>query len=400
MIINHNMQAMNTSRQLGMVNSAQSKSMEKLSSGYRINRAGDDAAGLAISEKMRAQIKGLDQASRNAQDGISMIQTAEGALNETQSILQRMRELAVQSANDTNVSEDRTALQNEIDQLSSEIDRIATTTEFNKQTLLNGDLTGGRDAAETVTFQSGDETVFTSASVAVGAAGQSGNESVNVSISDYSANAMTLTWTTDDGDTGTFTISAAGGSVAAAGLNNVSFNTESGAGVSNGGNGGTYVIGIEGSITTDDIGAEMTFTARSVSASYQDNSVNFQIGANSSQVMGVGIDDMRAAALNVDDIDITSAAASEASISAINKAIEDVSAQRSSLGAYQNRLEHTIANLDTSQENLQASESRIRDVDMAEEMMQYSKNNILSQAANSMLAQANQSTQSVLQLLG
>ncbi len=397
MIINHNMQAMNTQRQLGTVNSAQSKSMEKLSSGYRINRAGDDAAGLAISEKMRAQIAGLDQASRNAQDGISMIQTAEGALNETQSILQRMRELSVQSANDTNETEDREALQNEIDQLASEIDRIANTTEFNKKTLLNGDLASVKTEVGNVQYESGNSDVFTAIGEttvsSLTTAGSAGDESVNVSISDYDASSdvYTLTWTTDDGDTGTATVGAAGGTV--------SIDTTGGATTGTAANGGDYTVTV-GAVTTDDIGEEFTFTSRSNDVSYGDNSVNFQIGANSSQVMSVGIEDMRAAALNVDDIDITTAGSAEASISAINQAIEDVSAQRSSLGAYQNRLEHTIANLDTSQENLQASESRIRDVDMAAEMMEYSKNNILSQAANSMLAQANQAPQSVLQLLG
>ncbi|MBP2241983.1 flagellin [Cytobacillus eiseniae] len=269
MIINHNIPAMNTHRQLTGANNAQAKSMEKLASGLRINRAGDDAAGLAISEKMRGQIRGLDQASRNAQDGISLIQTAEGALNETHSILQRMRELAVQGANDTNTDGDRTAIQDEFDALVNEIDRISTTTEFNTQKLLSG--------------------------------------------------------------------------------------------------------GISNTI--------------------------FQIGANVSQTITIAISNMGANNLGVDALTIDGNANANLAISAIDAAISSVSTQRSKLGALQNRLEHTINNLGTSSENLSAAESRIRDVDMAKEMMAQTKNSILSQAAQAMLAQANQQPQGVLQLL-
>lgn len=273
MRINQNISAMNTYSRLTSANSAKSKSLEKLSSGLRINRAGDDAAGLAISEKMRGQVSGLNQASKNAQDGISLIQTAEGALNETHSILQRMRELAVQSASDTNTATDRGEIQKEVTQLIAEVDRIATTTQFNTQNLL--DTTGGT--------------------------------------------------------AGTFTL---------------------------------------------------------------------QIGANESQTLDVAIGDMQAAALGVDGVDLSvDAATSTAAITTINDAIESVSAERASLGANQNRLEHTINNLNATAENLSTAESRIRDVDMAKEMMEFTKNNILSQAATSMLAQANQMPQSVLQLL-
>ena len=277
MIINHNIAALNTHRQLSSATGAQSKSMEKLASGLRINRAGDDAAGLAISEKMRGQIRGLDQASRNSQDGISLIQTAEGALNETHDILQRMRELAVQSANDTNVEADRQSLQDEFDQLSKEITRISSTTEFNTQKLIDGD--------------------------------------------------------------GDFT---------------------------------------------------------------------FQIGANKDQNLNITIDAMDATTLKVATgtteadtvgVDIKSQANANTAIELVNDAIETVSKERSKLGATQNRLEHTINNLNTSSENLTASESRIRDVDMAKEMMEQTKNSILSQAAQAMLAQANQQPQGVLQLL-
>ncbi|WP_394887334.1 flagellin N-terminal helical domain-containing protein [Clostridium butyricum] len=275
MIINHNMNAMNAHRNMGMNTTAAGKSMEKLSSGLRINRAGDDAAGLSISEKMRGQIRGLDQASRNSADGISMIQTAEGALNETQSILQRMRELSVQAANDTNVTTDRAAIQEELTSLTTEIDRIAKTTQFNEKNLLNGDLA-----------------------------------------------------------------------------------------------------------TT---GAKL------------------QIGANKSDdlTLEVKIGNMGSASLGItaNSIKVTSNSFAAASIDYVNEAIKKVSTQRSKLGANQNRLEHTIANLDNASENLTAAESRVRDVDMAKEMMSFSKNNILNQAAQAMLAQANQQPQGVLQLL-
>ncbi|MBG9558471.1 flagellin Hag [Cytobacillus firmus] len=280
MRINHNIAALNTYRQLNGANAGQMKSMEKLSSGLRINRAGDDAAGLAISEKMRGQIRGLDQASRNAQDGISLIQTAEGALNETHSILQRMRELAVQSSNDINNSNERTALQNEMDQLAKEVNRIANNTQFNTKDLLKGD--------------------------------------------------------------------------------------------------------------------------------FASSSLDFQIGANQGQTISLTISNMAAGSLGVGSanteaatgLDISSASASfDDAISKIDAAIQSVSNERSKFGSYQNRLEHTINNLGTSSENLTAAESRIRDVDMAKEMMSQTKNSILSQAAQAMLAQANQQPQGVLQLL-
>ena len=269
MVVQHNMQAANTNRQLGITTSAQAKSTEKLSSGYKINRAADDAAGLSISEKMRSQIRGLDKASSNAQDGISAIQTAEGALNETHSILQRMNELATQAANDTNTSTDRTAVQAEITQLTAEIDRIQSTTQFNSMNLLDGSFTGK----------------------------------------------------------------------------------------------------------------------------------NLQVGALSGQNIAISIGNMNAATIGVSAVSVTSNAVAGAAMSSIQSAIDLVSTQRSDLGALQNRLEHTIANLDTTSENTSAAESRIRDTDMAKEMVNYSKNNILSQAGQSMLAQANQSTQGVLSLL-
>ena len=270
MVVQHNLSAMNTNRQLSGVQSAQSKSTEKLSSGYRINRAGDDAAGLSISEKMRSQIRGLNKASSNAQDGISLVQVAEGALNETHSILQRMNELATQAANDTNTSTDRTAIQAEIDQLTSEINRIQSTTQFNTMNLLDG-----------------------------------------------------------------------------------------------------------------------TFSSK-----------NLQVGSLSGQSIGISIKNMDASSLGVNSLKVSSFTSAGSAMDKIQSAINLVSTQRSTLGALQNRLEHTINNLNTTSENTQAAESRIRDVDMATEMVEYSKNNILAQAGQSMLAQANQATQGVLSLLG
>ena len=270
MVVQHNLSAMNTNRQMGTITSSLQKSTEKLSSGYRINRAGDDAAGLSISEKMRSQIRGLNKASSNAQDGISLIQVAEGALNETHSILQRMNELATQAANDTNTSTDRTAIKAEIDQLTSEINRIQSTTQFNTQNLLDGKFTGK----------------------------------------------------------------------------------------------------------------------------------NLQIGSLKGQTIKISISNMNAATLGVSGLTVDKNSTAGVSMSKIQAAIDKVSTQRSNLGALQNRLEHTINNLDTTSENTSAAESRIRDTDMADEMVQYSKNNILSQAGQSMLAQANQQTQGVLSLLG
>ena len=274
MVVQHNLQAANTNRQLGITTSAQAKSTEKLSSGYKINRAADDAAGLSISEKMRSQIRGLNKASSNAQDGVSLVQTAEGALNETHSILQRMNELATQAANGTNTTVDRSAIKAELDQLTSEIDRIQSTTQFNTMNLLDGTFSGATNKMK----------------LQVGALS---GQSIDFSIANMCA----------------------------------------------------LKIGLKAALSVS------TFTkAGSYMKSVQD-------------------------------------------------AIEVVSKQRSAMGAIQNRLEHTIANLDTTSENTQSAESRIRDTDMASEMVTYSKNNILAQAGQSMLAQANQSTQGVLSLL-
>lgn len=271
MVVQHNLSAANTNRQLGITTNGLQKSTEKLSSGYKINRAADDAAGLSISEKMRNQIRGLNKASDNAQDGISLVQTAEGALNEVHSMLQRMSELAVQASNDTNQTVDRTALQSEVAQLQTEIQRVANTTQFNKQNILNGDFT----------------------------------------------------------------------------------------------------------------------------------KKNIQVGANSGELIDIDITDVKTTVSDALAVGtkVDSFTAAQTAIDNIQKSITALSTQRSTLGAIQNRLEHTTANLDNISENTQAAESRIRDTDMAEEMVTYSKNNILQQAGQSMLAQANQANQGVLSLL-
>ena len=274
MVVQHNLTAANTNRQLGITTNGLQKSTEKLSSGYKINRAADDAAGLSISEKMRNQIRGLNKASDNAQDGISLVQTAEGALNEVHSMLQRMSELAVQASNGTNATQDRTALDNEVQQLKTEIERVGTTTQFNKMDILTGD---------------------------------------------FSSN----------------------------------------------------------------------------------NEKTLQVGANQNQVITIAISALTSTVGSALDaqVKVGTASAAQSSISIIQNSITSLSALRSKLGALQNRLEHTVANLDNISENTQSAESRIRDTDMAEEMVQYSKNNILQQAGQSMLAQVNQANQGVLSLL-
>ena len=347
MRINNNLIAMNTHRQLGIANTGASKSMEKLSSGYRINRAGDDAAGLSISEKMRAQIRGLNMASKNAQDGISLIQTAEGALNESHSILQRMRELAVQAANDTNVDVDRASLQAEIDQLAEELTRIAQNTEFNTQKLLDG--------------------TFSGAKFHIGA-----NAGQNISLSIGNIDALTL-------KVGQKFITASSAGVGllknTAGATFAKFYT-AGKTFSFGNGSAAVTVTIETSgYHTGTSSAGTIALYRPVGAKYDDGLT---------MTLGINISDQKSA---------------DSAITTINNALETVSAERSKLGAYQNRLEHTISNLDNVAENLQASESRIRDVDMAKEMMEFTKQNILQQAATAMLAQANQAPQTVLQLL-
>ncbi|MGG3555286.1 flagellin [Peribacillus frigoritolerans] len=430
MIINHNISALNTHRQLSSATNAQSKSMEKLASGMRINRAGDDAAGLAISEKMRGQIRGLDQASRNSQDAISLIQTAEGALNETTDILQRMRELATQASTDTNTISDRGEIQKEMDSLTSEINRIGNTTEFNTQKLLNG----SKDTA-TAAIAVGDELKpSVSSKVTVGdltftakadgdAAGADGNdysvEIVQGSVAStassvaLSGNKITVTLGTDAGND-PLSVSANDIKALIEGSNDTKDLVS--VTVAAGKDSAAQAVVAEKDFTG---GAAAVLATEEVAAGA---GLQFQIGANENQSLTLEIGDMRASALkltgtgpgfttdaNVSNgtdskgvesgLDVSNAKNASAAITVIQSAIDTVSAERSKLGANQNRLEHTINNLGTSSENLTAAESRVRDTDMAKTMMEQTKNSILAQASQAMLAQANQQPQGVLQLL-
>ena len=549
MIVQHNMSAMNANRMLGVTSSSLSKSTEKLSSGYRINRAADDAAGLSISEKMRSQIRGLNKASANAQDGISLIQTAEGALNESHSILQRMRELSVQASNGTETDDDREAVQKEISQLQDELTRISSTTEFNTMKLLDGSL-GGGSSATGIKVDASVSNAALQASALKTTAATNGKYTSDRAISDADdlnagdTTSLTVNFLNEKGEQESITVNlkykdattlvsedgsreytvAAGGKatvdektkaflaelkqtsladdftmVGTAADGKIEFTAKTAgtetsrilstsesnikAGVftqttaapttdttapadayqSITGGVGTYAGGatenIDDKIFTVNGERFMYATAAGVAAlksktDYSD--VNFvqtagatvaeddakamaslisaktginaeqnnadktivelkpsassstagkgmtlQIGANEGQTMSFSIDDMSAKSLGVDGnkVDLATQAGAQKATTTIDAAIKKVSAQRSKLGAVQNRLEHTIANLDTASENTQTSESRIRDTDMAEEMVAYSKNNILLQAGQSMLAQANQSNQGVLSLL-
>ena len=534
MVIQHNMQAMNANRMLGGIVSDQSKSTEKLSSGYRINRAADDAAGLSISEKMRGQIRGLNKASTNAQDGISLIQTAEGALNESHSILQRMRELSVQAANGTETDDDREAIQAEVEELKDELTRIAETTEFNTMKLLDGSLDGGVGGGAGPSFG----IVATNANLQ-GAILSSNVSGVQVSVnatSDIKIGSESAVW---DAAGTTLTLNLAQTSYSQSQIDSlikdakqapsatgspaeVTLKLANGVLQAKSGTTGTTVAGVRanqsGSIKAEvqNAASKMTVTSNKFGKEYngvqisvifdkvdgkeevetvkeqsyganntvsttgayklhlaagkeysakdiemllskagldmevklesgapdgnesflfkkesaktatmtlklasgagightdalfgQDGygggsggeGITLHIGANEGQIMNFTIGDMSADALGVSKVSISTTSGAESAITTVDDAIKLVSAQRSKLGAVQNRLEHTISNLDNTAENLQSAESSIRDVDMANEMVTYSKNNILQQAAQSMLAQANQSTQGVLSLL-
>ena len=537
MVVQHNMSAMNANRMLSVTTKQQAKATEKLSSGYRINRAADDAAGLSISEKMRSQIRGLDKASSNAQDGISLIQTAEGALNESHSILQRMRELSVQAANGTETDDDREAVQNEISQLQEELTRISETTEFNTMKLLDGSLAGPEGVstgsnqtigAQVANLKAAKETVEGTDQ----SQGTLGTETINIdgadikvdwtklSTEDQAALKKNFTATSSDDAKKAAQIiekainnaidesglgvehisvkSSMNGTKASFTFTSGSEGTDSKLNMTNGGyldnltgsaidgtnkglgtttyageeigttelfyaniNGQSLVVTPSAKITanatmktvaaqlatdinkaietynkgrdTDDqlknVTVEVSKDGRLVvnsesgTVSFSDfgsgeavkklgldsagtktaanGGMTLQIGANEGQTMNFGIKDMSAAALGVagNKVDLSSQDGAKKATTTIDAAIKKVSAQRSELGAVQNRLEHTIANLDTAAENTQTAESAIRDTDMADTMVEYSKNNILAQAGQSMLAQANQATQGVLSLL-
>lgn len=397
MRINTNMVALNAYRQLNNTNTALDKSLERLSSGLRINRAADDAAGLAISEKMKGQISGLEQAKRNAQDSISMIQTAEGALNETQSILQRMRELAVQSANDTNTASDRAQIQKEIDQLAKELSRISNTTEFNTKNLLAGGLTDNK-------FQIG------------------ANKDQNISLSINAMDAKSLGVAdnlfkyagvgSDSAGLSVSTVAYSGGITLAAATATTTVTT---AAIDSTGT----KIKVTLAANVDSTGATITATLADVKSALSEIGIDATLETSGSAsltdtitagetVTASTISSNAATTLNgkvtkdafvASGINVSTQSAANAAIQTINEAINIVSTERAKLGAVQNRLDHTINNLSVAGENLTAANSRIRDVDMAKEMMAFTKNQILSQAGTAMLAQANQRPQSVLQLL-
>ena len=476
MVVQHNLTAMNANRMLGLTTGSQAKSTEKLSSGYRINRAADDAAGLSISEKMRRQIRGLDRASTNADDGVSAVQTAEGALNEVQDMLQRMNELAVQAANGTNSENDRSYIQSEIDQLVTEIDRVAETTKFNETYLLKGDGVGGKyvdmgttdfstiagitsggdqtdtgsgtysvdrdivlnfansvdygeDAAGTMKIAGESYAISDYSDIEDLAAAISSNKNVNSVDLVYTNGASASTSTAGVTLTNTNTSTTVSGDVTFKVTSNVTADTS--ATVTIDGASITFTVATklddDGNVIFDQettnqnvrsalTAATMSYTdadgvfsvklaaTMTVNAAATVDSLKFNlhVGADSSATnkIGVNIESMSADGLGISGIKVTSEKTATDAIDVIAEAIQKVSKQRSDLGAVQNRLEHTINNLDNVVENTTAAESRIRDTDMAKEMVKYSNLNILGQAGQSMLAQANQANQGVLSLLG
>ena len=463
MVVQHNMQAMNANRMLNVTTSAQSKSTEKLSSGYRINRAADDAAGLTISEKMRKQIRGLDQASTNAEDGVSSVQTAEGALTEVHSMLQRMNELATQAANGTNSKDsDRQAIQDEIDQLTTEIDRVSETTKFNETYLLKGEagtktinmkahdaglkgtLTDNGDGTATFVMDSlkdGDSVSIGGKTYTIGSKKADVDTAVAAKIKTagdkFTVNGQEITivdnYTADkaaDQKAGNYTLDDAKalvkeGATVKVGTDEYKVMTDKG---------GDGIDDTDASVISKDVAYNLASkellaanqigdtkgsakventNAKAADGSFKittgqadvANSLSFSlhVGADADMTnkIQVNIDAMDSASLGIKGLNVKDASGNAATyaVDAISDAISKVSSQRSSLGAVQNRLEHTINNLDNVVENTTTAESRIRDTDMAEEMVNYSKNNILAQAGQSMLAQANQSNQGVLSLL-
>ena len=374
MVVQHNLQAMNANRMLNVTTGQQAKSTEKLSSGYRINRAADDAAGLTISEKMRKQIKGLDQASTNAQDGVSAVQTAEGALTEVHSMLQRMNELAVQSANGTNAQSDRQAIQDEIDQLATEIDRVSETTKFNEIYLLKGDTKTASKASFMKSTYVMAKDLYAKGGTAVLTADQLKEELAK-------GNKVYTKKETNPGDQTDADIAEAGKDYAyATKLYDAKGKEVSAEQIADSKN-------ADGTAATNYYVNDKGAVANAITITAADNKI------------AVKIESMSAAGIGVKGLKVDTEDDATAAIDRIAEAVAKVSSQRSALGAVQNRLEHTIDNLDNVVENTTAAESRIRDTDMAEEMVNYSKNNILAQAGQSMLAQANQSTQGVLSLL-
>ncbi|WP_067508829.1 flagellin [Actinoplanes sp. TFC3] len=396
--INQNIAAQNAYRNLSVTDNQMSKSLEKLSSGFRINRAADDAAGLSISEGLRSQVGGLKQAVRNAQDGISVAQTAEGALNETTSILQRMRDLSVQAANGgSNDSEAKAAAQKEFGQLNEELDRISNTTSFGKSKLLDGSFGNGNkvgDGTKVTTMPTGAQT-FTIDKV--GDKDLSANPITVTANIPAGASAKDVADTMNKAIKAALTDQTAGGPAAGQGFtgNEVSVSAE----VAADGSGASFSLSGSKSFT---LGGDLSGIGVTVGASTADpkaNSGQFQVGANSGETLSISIGAVSSKALGTNTLDLTAEGGADKAINALDKAITSVSDSRATLGAYQNRFEHTINNLNVSVENLSASESRIRDTDMAQEMVSFTRNQILTQAGTSMLSQANQASQNVLSLL-
>jgi len=392
MRINHNISALNAWRQINQTNYSMSKTLERLSSGLRINRAGDDAAGLAISEKMRGQIKGLNMAIKNAQDAISLIQTAEGALTEVHSILQRMRELAVQAASDTNTNVDREQIQKELDQLREEIDRIARTTEFNTKKLLDGKLESFRNKADVKVVTGGNMDLKIDSSkdagvvegtyiVEIGQFSGASDSALDVKITLITAGGATSIVTAQ-----AETINLSG--VGSFGNPSITISLTT-----------LHINDYGGALPSGEVVDSAVIRAEKVYTS--NTQLVFQIGANEGHNMIAGIDDMSAGALGITttSLNVTTQDTAERAIMVVDAAIHRVSTARAALGAIQNRLEHTIANLGVAAENLTAAESRIRDADMAKEMMEFTKQQILLQSSMAMLAQANVLPQNVLQLM-
>ena len=404
MRINTNTAAMNTYSNLTSANASKSSSLAKLSSGLRINKAGDDAAGLAISEKMKNQISGMTQASRNAQDGISLIQTAEGALSETHSILNRMRDLTVQAGNGTNTKEDKDAIQKEINSLTEEVERIAKDTEFNTKGLLNGTTgkvegtTGTPASSKTTVDAEKVETALTGADEDYLKAAWKDVKSADYEGSDLAKDIAKLDSKDIDSVVESYNTEAN------------KFNTNNATEITGGSV--TAKIVIDGDAVKEAYTTTTTDEKAGTVGSAGKNSFTFQIGANAGENIKIDIANMTSEGLGIKDLDITGEnyvpkqdadgndiSVTDAALKTIDSAIESVSTERANLGAVQNRLDHTVSNLATTKENLSEANSRITDVDMAEEMMSFTKSNILSQASTSMLAQANQMPQSVLSLL-
>mgnify|MGYP003254644711 CR=1 FL=1 len=394
MVVQHNLTAVNANRMLGITTGQQAKSSEKLSSGYRINRAADDAAGLSISEKMRKQIRGLDQASSNAQDGVSCVQTAEGALTEVHSMLQRMNELAVQASNGTLSEDDRSNIQDEVDQLITEIDRVSETTKFNETYLLKGDANKTKLT----------NTVYSNPQMALVKDAMASNSTLTVKT-EMNGNGITeYTFTSGiaEGDTWAGKKVIADAATAKAGeITVTNAKTAELAAMNKVVAAYASEMGIA-ALTFKEGDQNVQSTAQTFT--YNDGlNLSLHVGADSADdnKISMNVDSMSSDSLGIKGLKVSGKTYLQAtgSIDTIADAISKVSKQRSELGAVQNRLEHTIANLDNVSENTTSAESRIRDTDMAKEMVTYSKNNILAQAGQSMLAQANQSTQGVLSLL-